>query len=76
MPNITTNHTITYTNLIELLSGEEKDDVKTVLGNNCTPPHWSKTRTDPIRYNIMRLPTAHLIAALKLKKKNPETYSF
>ena len=69
MPNITTNHIITYTNLIELLSGEEKDDVKTVLGNNCTPPHWSKTRTDSIRYNIMRLPTAHLIAALKLKKK-------
>ena len=63
-----------YRNLIELHSGEEKDDVKTVLGNNCTPPHWNKTRTDSIRYNIMRLPTAHLIAALKLKK-NPETYS-
>ena len=57
-----------YRNLIELLSGEEKDDVKTVLGNNCTSPHWNKTRTDSIRYNIMRLPTAHLIAALKLKK--------
>ena len=58
-----------YRNLIELLSGEVKDDVKTVLGNNCTPPHWNKTRTYSIRYNIMPVPTAHLLAALKLKKK-------
>lgn len=65
-----------YRNLIELLSGEVKDDVKTVLGNNCTLPHWNKTRTYSIRYNIMPVPTAHLLAALKFKKKITETYSF